>query len=54
MTGNKSRSQLSGDYLFLLVLFKMIRPHTSYYKCIAFIANETNDARNNKLTIRAL
>jgi len=56
MTGNKSRSELSGDYLFLLVLFKMIWPHSSYYKCIAFIANETNDAKIfNKMAIsRAL
>ena len=45
MTGNKPRSELSGEYLFLLVLFKMIWPHSSYYECIAFIANESDDAR---------
>ena len=45
MTSNKSRSELSGDYLLLLVLFKMIWLHSSYYECIAFIANETGDAR---------
>ena len=32
MTGNKPMSELSGEYLFLLVLFKMIWPHSSYYK----------------------
>ena len=32
MTGHKPRSKLSGKYLFLLVLFKMIWPHSSYYK----------------------
>ena len=45
MTGNKPRSELSGEYLFLLVLFKMIWLHSSYYECIAFIANESDDAR---------
>ena len=45
MTGNKSRSELSGYYLFLLVLFKMIWPHSSYYECIAFIANETINSK---------
>ena len=44
-TKNKPRSKLSGKYLFHLVLFKMIWPHSSYYKCIAFIANESKDAR---------
>ena len=45
MTGNKPRSKLSGEYLFLLDLFKMIWPHSSYYKCIAFIANESKELR---------
>ena len=45
MTGNKPRSELIGEYLFLLVRFKMIWPHSSYYECIAFIANESDDAR---------
>ena len=56
MTGNKSCSELSGYYFFLLVLFKMIWPHLSYYECTAFIANETNDAKIfNKMAIsRAL
>ena len=45
MTSNKSCSKLSGYYLFLLVLFKMIWPHLSYYECIAFITHETNKAK---------
>ncbi len=44
-TGSKSHSKLSGHYFFLLVLFKMIWLHSSYYKCIAFIANETDNAK---------
>jgi hypothetical protein len=56
MTGNKSRSELIGHYLFLLVLFKMIWPHSSYYKCITFIANEMDDAKifNEMAVSRAL
>jgi hypothetical protein len=56
MTGNKSHSELSGNYLFLLVLFKMIWPHSSYYECIAFIAKETNNAKifNEMAISRAL
>ena len=45
MTRNKPRSKLSGKYPFLLILFKMIWPHSSYYECIAFIANNSEDAR---------
>ncbi len=26
----------------LLVLFKLVRPHLTYYECIAFIANEAD------------
>ncbi len=56
MTGNKSRSKLSGHYLFLLVLFKMIWPHSFYFECISFIANKTHNAKiSNKMAIsRAL
>ncbi len=45
MTGNKSRSESSGHYLFLLVLFTMILPHLSYDECIAFIANKMDNAK---------
>ena len=53
-TGNKSNSELSGHYLFLLVLFKW--PQANYYECIAFIANETPNAKifNQKAVSRAL
>jgi hypothetical protein len=44
MTGNKPVTSLSGQYLLLLVLFKLIWPQANYYECIAFIANETDDA----------
>jgi hypothetical protein len=42
MTGNKPNVGLTGKYLFLLVLFKLVWPHLMYYECIAFIANEVN------------
>jgi hypothetical protein len=42
MTGNKPNVGLTGEYLFLLVLFKLVWPHLTYYECIAFIANEAN------------
>ena len=45
MTRNKPRSKLSGKHLFLLDLFKIIWPHSSYYECIVFIANESEDER---------
>jgi hypothetical protein len=45
MMGNKPLSELSGEYLLLLVLFKLIWPQASYFECIAFIANSTNDAK---------
>ncbi len=56
ITSNKSRSKLSSRYLFLLVLFKMIWLHLSYYKCIAFIANEMDDTKifNEMAVSRAL
>jgi hypothetical protein len=41
-TGNKPSMGLSGKYLFLLVLFKLVWPHSTYYECITFIANEAN------------
>jgi hypothetical protein len=45
MTGNKPSSALSGQYLLLLVMFKLIWPQANYCECIAFIANQSNDAR---------
>ncbi len=45
MTVNKSISALTGQYLLLLVVFKVIWPQATYIKCIAFIANKSNDAR---------
>jgi hypothetical protein len=42
MTGNKPNVGLTGEYLFLLVLFKLVWPHLTYYECIAFIANKAN------------
>ncbi len=42
MTRNKPNVGLTGKYLFLLVLFKLIWPHLMYYECIAFIANEAD------------
>jgi hypothetical protein len=56
MTGKKSHSELRGHYLFHLVLFKMIWPHSSYYECIPFVANKTDNAKIfNKMAIsRAL
>jgi hypothetical protein len=45
MTGNKPISELSGEYLLLLVLFKLIWPQANYFECIAFIANQTDNAK---------
>jgi hypothetical protein len=46
MTGNKAMSGFSGQYLLLLVMFKLIWPQSTYCECIlAFIANESDDAR---------
>ena len=45
MMGNKPISEISGEYLLLLVLFKLIWPQANYFDCIAFIANQTNDAK---------
>jgi hypothetical protein len=45
MTGNKLSSALSGQYLLLLVVYKLIWPQSTLYECIPFIANETEDAR---------
>ena len=41
MTGNKASSKLSGQYLLLLGMFKLIWLQSNYFECIAFIANET-------------
>ena len=56
MTGNKSNSELSGNHILLLVIFKTIWPQVNYYKCIAFIASETSNANifNEKAVSRAL
>jgi hypothetical protein len=45
LIGNKPISELSGEYLLLLVLFKLIWPQANYFECIAFIANQTDDAK---------
>lgn len=45
MTGNKPVSALSGQYLLLLVLIKLIWPQANYFECIAFIANQSDDAK---------
>jgi hypothetical protein len=45
MTGNKAISELSGEYLLLLVIFKLIWPQANYFECIAFIANQTEDGK---------
>ncbi len=56
MTGNKPNVGLTGEYLFLLVLFKLVWPHSTYYECIAFIANEADVDKifNKKNISRAL
>ena len=56
ITGNKHQGNLSGEHLLLRVYYKMILPQASYFECIAFIANESNDSRIfNKMSIsRAL
>ena len=46
MTGNKPLSGLSGKYLLLLFIFKLIWPQSNYCECITFIANESNDGPN--------
>jgi hypothetical protein len=43
MTGNNPQSDLSGEHLLLLVNYKMIWPQSSYFECIAFIANESSN-----------
>jgi hypothetical protein len=45
MTGNKAILELSGEYLLLLVIFKLIWPQANYFECIAFIANQTEDGK---------
>jgi hypothetical protein len=56
MTGNKPSVGLTGEYLVLLVLFKLVWPHSTYYECIAFFANEAGVVKIlNKVNIsRAL
>jgi hypothetical protein len=45
ITGNKPLSALLGQYLLLLVMLKLIWPQANYCECIAFITNESDDAR---------
>jgi hypothetical protein len=45
ITGHKPISALTGQYLLLLVVFKLIWSQATCIKCIAFIANKSNDAR---------
>ena len=45
MTGNKPSSALSGQYLLLLMMFKLIWLQANYCKCIAFIANTSDNVR---------
>ena len=45
MTDNNALSDLSGEYLLFLVIFKLIWPQLTYCECIALIANEFGDAR---------
>lgn len=45
MTGNLPNRELSGEYLFLLVLYKIVWPHSTCLECIAFIANETTTTK---------
>ena len=45
MTGNKAVSDLLGQYLLLLVMFKLIWPQSTYCECIPFIVNESGNAR---------
>jgi hypothetical protein len=45
ITGHKPISALTGQYLLLLVVFKLIWPRATYIECIAFISNKSNDAR---------
>jgi hypothetical protein len=45
MTGNKPNVGLTSKYLFLLVLFKLVWPLSTYYECIAFIANKAHTVK---------
>jgi hypothetical protein len=53
---NKPNVGLTGEYLFLFVLFKLVWPHLMYYECITFIANKANVVKifNEKNISRAL
>jgi hypothetical protein len=42
MTRNKPSLGLTGKYLMMFVLFKLVWPHSTYCECIAFIANEVD------------
>lgn len=43
MTGNKGTYGLAGEYLLLLVMYKMVWPHAHYIECSAFLANESTN-----------
>jgi hypothetical protein len=45
ITGHKPTFALTGQYLLLLVAFKLIWPQATYIECIAFNANKSNNAR---------
>jgi hypothetical protein len=45
MTGNKGSYDLSGEHLLLLVLFKLIWPHSINIECSVFIANNSTDGK---------
>ncbi len=45
MTRNKPSSALLGQYLLLLMMFKLIWLQANYCKCIAFIANTSDNVR---------
>ncbi len=45
ISGQKPISTLTGQYLLLLVVFKLIWPQRTYIECIPFIAKKSNDAR---------
>ncbi len=52
MTRNKPSMGLTGKYLLLLVLFKLVWPHSTYYECIVCIANKANVVKIfNKMNI---
>ena len=45
MMENKANRGISGKYLLWLVIFKFVWSHSTIYKCIAFIAKQSTNAR---------